>query len=63
MNPKIKLSTEPSQPDLWKWELVLDGKKVAGGKSPGTQESAFTAAREALKKYREAGLNAKAMDL
>jgi len=35
------------------WELLLNGKKIAGGKSPGTQEMAFTAARAELFKERE----------
>lgn len=37
----------------WNWELLLKGKKIAGGKSPGTQEVAFAAARAALVKERE----------
>jgi hypothetical protein len=37
----------------WNWELLLNGKKIAGGKSPSTQETAFTAARAALVKERD----------
>jgi hypothetical protein len=33
--------------------LLLNGKKIAGGKSPGTQEIAFMAARAALVEERE----------
>jgi hypothetical protein len=37
----------------WNWELLMSGKRIAGGKSLGTQEIAFVAARAALVKERE----------
>ena len=37
---------------LWKWEILLKKKTIASGTSSGTQEHAYTAAREALFKYR-----------
>ncbi len=30
---------------VWKWEILLRGKQVASGMSPGSQESAYTVAR------------------
>ncbi len=52
--PKIRLYPDgkPGSVAAWKWELLLNGKKIAGGKSRGTQETAFTAARAALVKER-----------
>jgi len=32
---------------LWMWEIVLKKKTIASGMSSGTQELAYTAAREA----------------
>jgi hypothetical protein len=54
-DPKIRLylDSKSGSAPAWNWELLLQGKKIAGGKSPGTQETAFTAAREALGKERE----------
>jgi hypothetical protein len=51
-DPKIRLylDSKSGSAPAWNWELLLKGKKIAGGKSPGTQETAFTAAREALSK-------------
>src|ERR1700730_7391701 len=37
----------------WNWELLLKGKRIAHGKSPDTQESAYTEARQALAEERE----------
>jgi hypothetical protein len=53
--PKIRLFPDgkPGSVAAWNWELLLNGKKIAGGKSSGTQEMAFTAARAALVKERE----------
>jgi hypothetical protein len=53
--PKIRLypGGKPGSVATWHWELLLNGKKIAGGKTPGTQEMAFTAARAALVKERE----------
>ena len=50
---KIRLFLDGDSPARWSWELWLRGKKVAGGKPVDTQEKAFTAAREALNKYRK----------
>jgi len=54
-DPKIRLhlDSKSGSAPAWNWELLLQGKKIAGGKSPGTQETAFTAARETLGKERE----------
>jgi hypothetical protein len=51
-DPKIRLYPD-SKSDNWNWELLLAGKKIAGGKAPGTQEAAFAAARRALASERE----------
>jgi hypothetical protein len=53
--PKIRLYSDgkPGNVAAWNWELLLNGRKIAGGKSLGTQEMAFTAARAALVKERE----------
>jgi hypothetical protein len=58
-DPKIRLylDSKSGSAPAWNWELLLQGKKIAGGKSPGTQETAFTAALEALGKERERGPN------
>ena len=37
---------------LWTWEILLRKKMIASGTSSGTQEHAYTLAREALVKYR-----------
>ena len=37
---------------LWTWEILLRNKTIASGTSSGTQEHAYTIAREALLKYR-----------
>jgi hypothetical protein len=53
-DPKIRLFPSSTSGDAgWNWEILIQGKKVAGGKSLGTQETAFTAARQALAKARE----------
>jgi hypothetical protein len=54
--PKITLYPDgkPGSVAAWNWELLLNGKKIAGGKSPGTQEMAFAAARAALVKEQAA---------
>jgi len=54
-DPKIRLypSGASGSDPAWNWELLIKGKKIAGGKSPGTQETAFTAARQALAEARE----------
>jgi hypothetical protein len=54
-DPKIKLYPDGKSGDVaaWNWELLLKGKKIAGGKSPGTQEAAFMAARAELVKQRQ----------
>ena len=54
-DPKIKLYPDGKSGDVaaWNWELLLKGKKIAGGKSPGTQEAAFVAARAELVKQRQ----------
>jgi hypothetical protein len=53
--PKIRLYRDgkSGRAATWNWELLLRGKKIAGGKSPGTQEIAFAAAGAALVKERE----------
>jgi hypothetical protein len=38
---------------VWTWEVVLRKKTIASGTSPGTQDHAYTLAREALVKYRD----------
>jgi hypothetical protein len=38
---------------LWTWEILLRKKMIASGTSSGTQEHAYTLAREALLKYRD----------
>ncbi|SHN86910.1 hypothetical protein [Bradyrhizobium erythrophlei] len=50
--PKIRLYPDgkPDSVVAWNWELLLNGKKIAGGNSPGTQDIAFAAARAALVK-------------
>jgi dsRNA-specific ribonuclease len=55
-DPTIRLSPaadNKSGATVWKWEILLRGKPVASGTSSGSQESAYTAAREALLKYRD----------
>jgi hypothetical protein len=54
-DPKIRLFTDgkPDGVPVWNWELLPDGKRIAVGKSPGTQENAFVAARAALAKERK----------
>jgi hypothetical protein len=49
--PKIRLY--PDEFGTWNWELLLEGKRIAHGRSPGTQEVAFAAARRALARERE----------
>ncbi len=49
--PKIRLY--PDESGAWHWELLLEGKRIARGRSPGTQEVAFAAARRALASERE----------
>jgi hypothetical protein len=53
-DPKIRLYPDGTSGSdtAWNWELLIKGKKIAGGKSPGTQETAFVAARQALAKAR-----------
>jgi hypothetical protein len=36
----------------WTWEILLRNKTIASGTSSGSQEHAYTIAREALLKYR-----------
>jgi hypothetical protein len=50
-DPKIRLY--PDESGAWNWELLLEGKRIAHGRSPGTQEAAFAAARRALARERE----------
>jgi len=52
---KIRLYPDDKRSSVatWNWELLLKGKKIAGGKSQATQEMAFTTARAALVKERE----------
>src|SRR6266478_10067680 len=50
---RLYLDSKSGSAPGWNWELLLQGKKIAGGESPGTQETAFAAAREALGKERE----------
>jgi hypothetical protein len=38
---------------LWTWEILLRNKTIASGTSAGTQDRAYTLAREALLKYRD----------
>src|ERR1700675_523177 len=59
MIPKIELylDSKSGSAPAWNWKLLLQGEKIAGGKPPGTQETAFAAAREALGKERERGPN------
>ena len=38
---------------LWTWEILLRNKTIASGTASGTQEHAYTIAREALLKYRK----------
>ena len=54
-DPKIRLYPDgkSGSGDAWNWELLMAGKRIAGGKSPSTQETAFAAARAALVKERE----------
>ena len=54
-DPKIKLYPTEDSGDaaVWRWELLLHGKKVAAGKSEGYQEHAYKAARQALIAYRK----------
>jgi hypothetical protein len=56
-DPKIKLYPDGKSGDVaaWNWELLLKGKKIAGGKLPGTQEATFVAARAELVKQSGAG--------
>jgi hypothetical protein len=51
-DPTIKLYPD-KESGTWNWELLLKSKTIAHGKSPDTQESAYTAARQALAKERE----------
>jgi hypothetical protein len=46
-DPAIKLYPDKNS-GAWNWELLLKGKRIAHGKSPDTQEAAYTAARQAL---------------
>jgi hypothetical protein len=48
---KIRLSPESGMTAVWRWEITLKGKKVAGGTSSGSQEFAYTTAHEALLNY------------
>jgi hypothetical protein len=34
-DPKIRLY--PDESGAWNWELLLEGKRIAHGRSPGTQ--------------------------
>lgn len=54
-DPKIRLYPDGNSGsvDAWNWELLMLGKRIAGGKSPSTQEIAFAAAKAALVKERE----------
>jgi len=36
----------------WTWEILVRNKTIASGTSSGTQEHAYTIAREALLNYR-----------
>jgi len=56
---KIRLYPDDKTGDIaaWNWELLLEGKKVANGRSPVTQEVAFVAARAALAKQRERSID------
>jgi hypothetical protein len=58
-DPKIRLYPDGNSGSVgtWNWELLLKGKRIAGGKSPGTQEIAFAAAKAALVKERERRAN------
>ena len=38
---------------LWTWEILLRNKTIASGTSAGTQDRAYTLAREALLKCRD----------
>ena len=51
-DPTIKLYPD-KESGTWNWELLLKGKRIAHGKSPDTQEAAYTAARQALAEERE----------
>jgi hypothetical protein len=51
-DPTIKLYPD-KESGTWNWELLLKGKRIAHGQSPDTQESAYTAARQALTGERE----------
>ena len=55
-SPVIKLSPTggvmSANATLWTWEITLKKKMIASGTSSGTQEHAYTLAREALLKYR-----------
>jgi hypothetical protein len=51
-DPTIKLYPD-KESGTWNWELLLKGKRIAHGQSPDTQESAYTAARQALVDERE----------
>lgn len=51
-DPTIKLYPG-KESGTWNWELLLKGKRIAHGKSPDTQESAYTEARQALAEERE----------
>lgn len=54
-DPKIKLypAEGSNAAAVWRWELLLDGKKVAAGKADGYQEHAYKAAHQALIAYRK----------
>ena len=56
-SPVIKLSPTggviSANAPLWTWEILLRKKMIASGTSSGTQEHAYTIAREALLKYRK----------
>ncbi len=55
-DPTIRLypaENRSGETAVWKWEILLKGKQVASGTSSGSQESAYTDAREALLKYRK----------
>ena len=54
-DPKIKLYPAEGSDDgtVWRWELLLHGKKVAAGKAHGHQEHAYKAAHQALIDHRK----------
>jgi hypothetical protein len=57
-DPKLGLylDSKSGSTPAWTWKLLLQGEKIAGGKSPGTQETAFAAARETLGAKKESAV-------